>query len=92
MDTNLVIPAGDGQTEVIFDFYFADVSDEARHRNQERIATSEAIQHEDTAICESVQRGLASRSYSAGRLSVRREAGEHLFHRLLHSDLKSVLT
>jgi len=92
MDTNLVIPAGDGQTEVIFDFYFADVSDEARRRNQERIATSEAIQHEDTGICESVQRGLASRSYSAGRLSVRREAGEHLFHRLLHSDLKSVLT
>jgi hypothetical protein len=23
----------------------------------------------------------------AGRLSVRREAGEHLFHRLLHADL-----
>jgi len=34
-----------------------------------------------------VQRGLASRAYVAGRLSVRREAGEHLFHRLLHKDL-----
>jgi choline monooxygenase len=89
MDTNLVIPSGDGQTEVIFDFYFADISDEARRRNQARIALSEAIQHQDAAICESVQRGLASRSYNAGRLSVRREAGEHLFHRLLYSDLKS---
>ena len=27
------------------------------------------------------------RGYDAGRLSVRREAGEHLFHRLLHADL-----
>jgi choline monooxygenase len=35
-----------------------------------------------------VQRGLTSRAYSAGRLSVRREAGEHLFHRLLHADLR----
>jgi len=34
-----------------------------------------------------VQRGLGSRAYIAGLLSVRREAGEHLFHRLLHADL-----
>jgi choline monooxygenase len=39
------------------------------------------------AICDAVQKGLASRAYLAGRLSVRREAGEHLFHRLLHADL-----
>ena len=26
-------------------------------------------------------------AYNAGRLSVRREAGEHLFHRLLHADV-----
>jgi choline monooxygenase len=36
-----------------------------------------------------VQRGLKSRAYGAGRLSVRREAGEHLFHRLLAADLKA---
>jgi choline monooxygenase len=35
-----------------------------------------------------VQRGLNSQAYLAGRLSVRREAGEHLFHRLLAADLK----
>jgi choline monooxygenase len=49
---------------------------------------SERIQDEDHAICESVQRGLGSRAYQAGRLSVRREAGEHLFHRLLARDLR----
>jgi len=36
-----------------------------------------------------VQRGLDPRAYHAGRLSVRREAGEHLFHRLLYSDVKA---
>ena len=89
MDTNLVIPRGADRTEVVFDYYFADVSDAARPRNLASIAISEQIQNEDVGICVSVQRGLASRAYTAGRLSVRREAGEHLFHRLLYHDLKS---
>ncbi len=87
MDTNLVIPRGVDKTEVIFDYYFADVSESAREKNLASIAVSEQIQAEDVAICESVQRGLNSRAYDTGRLSVRREAGEHLFHRLLHADL-----
>ena len=88
MDTNLVVPRGVDQTEVIFDFYFPDViSPEARERNVASVAVGQRIQDEDVAICKSVQRGLNSRAYNAGRLSVRREAGEHLFHRLLHADL-----
>jgi choline monooxygenase len=89
MDTNLVYPRGVDRTEIIFDFYFSDISEAARERNFASINVSERIQVEDVAICESVQRGLASRAYTAGRLSVRREAGEHLFHRLLYADLKS---
>ena len=89
LDTNLVIPRGVDQTEVIFDFYFPDVtSREAIERNLQSISVGQRIQDEDTAICKSVQRGLNSRGYNAGRLSVRREAGEHLFHRLLYADLK----
>jgi choline monooxygenase len=87
MDTNLVLPRGMDRTEVVFDFYFSDVSEAAHASNRASIDVSERIQQEDVAICESVQRGLGSRAYVAGRLSVRREAGEHLFHRLLHSDL-----
>jgi choline monooxygenase len=87
MDTNLVLPLGVERTEVVFDFYFADVSEAARARNLASIAVGQRIQDEDTAICKSVQRGLSSRAYGRGRLSVRREAGEHLFHRLLHADL-----
>ena len=83
---------GNDRTEVIFDFYFADISQAARKRNQASIAVSERIQAEDVAICESVQRGLASRGYTAGRLSGRREAGEHLFHKLLYADLKAGLS
>ena len=89
LDTNLVVPLGVDRTEVIFDYYFADGSEASRARNLASIAVSEQIQEEDVAICESVQRGLASRSYDSGRLSVRREAGEHLFHRLLHADMKN---
>ena len=91
MDTNLVLPLGVDRTEVIFDFFFPDVSESSRERNAASIRVGQRIQDEDTAICKSVQRGLASRAYTAGRLSVRREAGEHLFHRLLHSDLKVAL-
>jgi choline monooxygenase len=93
MDTNLVIPRGVDQTEVIFDFYFPDVtSEEARGRNRASVEVGQRIQDEDVAICKSVQRGLNSQAYHAGRLSVRREAGEHLFHRLLHRDVSRLAT
>lgn len=91
MDTNLVLPMGLDKTQVIFDFYFDDLSPEQEARNAASVAVSEKIQDEDVGICESVQRGLNSRAYRAGRLSVRRESGEHLFHRLLAQQLKSML-
>ena len=87
MDTNLVVSLGVDKCAVIFDYYFADTSDSAEEHNRQSIAVSEKVQEEDMAICDAVQRGLGSRAYVAGRLSVRREAGEHLFHRLLHADL-----
>lgn len=91
MDTNLVLPLGLDRCAVIFDYYFADISTAAAQQHHDSIAVSEKVQDEDMAICDSVQRGLASRAYVAGRLSVRREAGEHLFHRLLHRDMTSAL-
>jgi choline monooxygenase len=91
MDTNLVLPLGVDKCAVVFDYYFGDVSDAALARNRESIAVSEKVQDEDMAICDAVQHGLHSHAYVAGRLSVRREAGEHLFHRLLHRDLMAEL-
>jgi len=91
MDTNLVLPVDVDRCRVIFDFYFADVSDAHRDYNQQSVAVGARVQEEDLGICEAVQSGLKSRAYGAGRLSVRREAGEHLFHRLLAADLKAGL-
>jgi choline monooxygenase len=91
MDTNLVLPIDMDHCRVIFDFYFGDVSDAQRAYNEESVAVGARVQDEDLGICEAVQRGLKSRAYGAGRLSVRREAGEHLFHRLLAADLKAGL-
>ncbi|MGA8762920.1 MAG: aromatic ring-hydroxylating dioxygenase subunit alpha [Candidatus Sulfotelmatobacter sp.] len=88
MDTNLVIPVDTDHCTVIFNFYFSDVSDAGREYNQQSVEVSDRVQAEDLGICEDVQRGLKSRAYGAGRLSVRREAGEQLFHRLLAADLK----
>ena len=91
MDTNLVVPLDVDHCRVIFDFYFSDVSESRHEYNAQSIAVGDRVQDEDLGICEDVQRGLKSRAYGAGRLSVRREAGEQLFHRLLAADLKSGL-
>ena len=88
MDTNLVIPLDVDHCRVIFDFYFNDISEAGRAYNTQSIAVGDRVQAEDLGICEDVQRGLKSRAYGAGRLSVRREAGEQLFHRLLAADLR----
>ena len=91
MDTNLVIPLDTDHCRVIFDFYFDDVSEARRAINEQSVSVGDRVQDEDLGICEDVQRGLKSRAYGAGRLSVRREAGEQLFHRLLAADLRSGL-
>ena len=91
MDTNLVLPVDADHCRVIFDFYFAEIDEVHSEYNQQSVAVGARVQEEDLGICEAVQRGLKSRAYKAGRLSVRREAGEHLFHRLLAADLKAGL-
>jgi choline monooxygenase len=92
MDTNLVIPLAVDRTRVVFDFYFEAASgpdmDEFVARS---LASADATQAEDIAICESVQRGLQSRAYDRGRLAPGVEMGEHHFHGLLARDLRRAL-
>jgi choline monooxygenase len=90
MDTNLVLPLGPDRCRVIFDFYFRNTEgDEARQFIADSIAVAEQVQHEDMAICEDVQRGLASGAFDTGRFSVRREAAGYHFHCLLARHLKN---
>ena len=84
MDVNFVLPAGPDRCIVHFDYYFADQDDAFREQS---ITVADRVQQEDVDICESVQRGLHSRSYDTGRLSPVKEGGEQLFHQLLHRDL-----
>jgi len=86
MDTNWVLPRGNAQTEVIFDYYFLDDVAEDRGFVEKSLAASDVVQQEDIDICESVQRGLESSSYDKGRYSVRREMAEFHFHGLLAAD------
>ena len=81
--TNLIVPLGAERTLTIFEWFFRDPRSPAvRGRVEETVAFSDEIQREDVAICEAVQRGLRSWTYTRGRYSVRRESGVHHFHRL----------
>lgn len=82
LQTNRVLPAGPGQCIVEFDYYYTD-QPEVQARIAAEQAFSDAIQAEDIAICEHVQRGLVSGAYTAGRLNPKRESGVWHFHNLL---------
>lgn len=82
MDLNLVWPIGPEECRVIFEFYFLRVEGNESFI-AESMAVAERVQQEDISICEEVQRGLKSRSFSTGRFSVKRENGGYHFHQLL---------
>ena len=82
--TNLVVPLGPERTLTVFEWYFRDPeASEVQERVRQTVEFSDEIQMEDMRICEAVQRGLRSRTYTRGRYSVRRENGVHHFHGLL---------
>jgi len=79
--TNLIVPDGHDRTITIFEWYFRD-PEQAKKEIDETVAFSDEIQLEDIAICEAVQRGLRSSTYTSGRYSPARENGVHHFHGL----------
>jgi choline monooxygenase len=83
MQTNRVVPLGTQRCRVDFDYFFrADVPVEARATDR---AFADQVQAEDGAICERVQRGLASGSYTPGRLNPNQESGVWHFQELLRA-------
>ncbi len=88
MSINIILPIGHEKTLTIFEWYFEEPGTGAGWESmQQTIQFSDEIQQEDIAICEIVQRGLASRSYDKGRFSVKRENGVHHFQALMHKYL-----
>jgi choline monooxygenase len=76
--TNLILPLGPARTVTIFEWYLR----EGEGNLDQTVAWSDEIQLEDIAICEAVQKGLASSTYDRGRYSPSRENGVHHFHSL----------
>ena len=77
--TNLIVPIGHERTLTVFEWYFRD-PDGAKREIDDTVAFSDEIQLEDIEICEAVQRGLRSSTYTSGRYSPKRENGVHHFH------------
>ena len=84
ISTNVILPMGVDRTLTIFEWFFAEPGTGAGWESmQQTIAFSDEIQQEDIAVCEQVQKGLRSRSYSRGRFSALRENGVHHFQSLV---------
>jgi choline monooxygenase len=91
IQSNLIVPLSHDKTLVIFEWFFHDpAAAKTKARAAKAIGFSETVQQEDMRICEAVQRGLQSSTYSRGRYSVKRENGVHHFHMLLAEFLAKV--
>jgi choline monooxygenase len=83
LDTNYVLPVAADRCVIVFDWYHTDPTPAGRLALQEQLDASRAIQDEDVTISESVQCGIGSSSYEAGRYSPTVEIAEYHFHKLL---------
>jgi choline monooxygenase len=90
MDTNWIVPVSPQKCLTVFDYYFA--ADASEEFIAASIQASEQVQTEDVAICESVQKGMLSLGYGAGRYAPTLEGGEFLFHSLVQADYRVELT
>ena len=80
LQTNRTVPLGAGRCRVEFDTYYAPGNEQSAEAD---LAFSDEVQHEDIGICEAVQRGLSSGSYTTGPLNPLRETALAHFHGLL---------
>jgi choline monooxygenase len=83
---NIILPLGPERTLAIFEWYLPEknLGNDAARR---AVDFSDEIQVEDVGICEIVQRNLHSRSYQAGRYSVKQEKGVHAFHQMYRESM-----
>jgi choline monooxygenase len=92
LQINIILPIDHETTLTIFEWYFEGPgTGEGWESMQQSMAFSDEIQREDMEICETVQKGLKSRSYDQGRFSVKRENGVHHFQTLIYQHLANAV-
>lgn len=80
-------PTGPRSTQIVYDYFFADVSPASESANADKVRISGDVVDEDRRICEAVQRNLESGAYDTGRLSPRHENGVHAFQQWVRASL-----
>jgi len=86
MNTSRINPVSASETELVYDFYFADTSPTRAPQRQRTIETNCAIVRQDFGICEHTQRNYASGAYVPGPLSPRHEQSVAYFqHKVLET-------
>ncbi len=88
MNTSRINPLGPDRTELIYRFYFADVSEETAEARASTIAGNCQVVREDFSICEETQANYASGGFDRGPLSPRHEAGVAYFQQRLSQSLQ----
>ena len=90
---NLIVPRGDSQCEVIFDYYYANPDETNTQKLMaDDLQFSDEIQNEDIDICERVQKGLMSGAYDKGKLCTKREQGVWHFQELVRQAYRQYLS
>lgn len=103
MDTNTVVPLGNTECKVIFNYYL-DVERELEQSGisdekdawmakfiTDSLRDSDKVQQEDEYLCERVQEGLESGAYISGRYVPNIEQPMYHFHQLLYKNMKTRL-
>lgn len=80
-----IVPLGPGRTRIDYAFLFREGADVDRAA---ALAMSREVTGEDIVICEAVQRGLASGTYTRGVLSPRHEQGVRAFQEMVRASLE----
>jgi choline monooxygenase len=81
------VPTGPRSTQIVYDYFFADLSDASAGANADKVRISGDVVDEDRRICEQVQRNLESGIYATGRLSPRHENGVFAFQQWVRDSL-----
>ena len=87
MNTSRINPLGHGRTELIYNFYFADLGEATKAARDDTVARNLAVIREDFAICLDTHHNYATGGYAPGPLSPRHEQGVAWFQRAVSDAL-----